>query len=154
MAILTISPPLAIMALFKTFQAKIYGTIAPYTPPEPAIDEMITFSKFRIILKEGQINRIFYTTILQQPVTHRAEYEFDKILNRNDEKKFAIILKQKLNHLDTGIHLLDISTWNKFRANVIHKRYWIQKNEDWALKAIIGTLIITLTGLLIKLIFG
>jgi hypothetical protein len=52
------------------------------------------------------------------------------ILNKEDEKKFAISLTQRLNNLDNGIHFLNISAWNKFKANVIHHRYWIDREND------------------------
>lgn len=125
------------MQLFRTFQAKIHGTIAPVTGNEPPIDEIITFSRYRIILKKEQINRIFYTPVQQQPITHRSQYEFDKILNKNDKKMFAIILKERLNKLDSGIKFLDISMWNKIKANIIHHRYWIDREKEWFLKSII-----------------
>lgn len=136
------------MPLFKTFRAKIYSAVAIRTGDETSIDQTITFSKYKILLKEEQINRIYFDPLLVQVVAHKAEYDFDKIRNKEDEKQFSIILKQKLNVLDKGIHHLNISKWNKFRANIIHNKYWIDKEKEWFIKTIIATTIGALFALM------
>ena len=137
------------MPLFKTFKAKIiHGVCVSYYENQPPPDLLISFSKYKILLKEEQINRFWLDPFQVQLVVHKAEYDLDKLLNKEDEKMFAIILRQKLNVLDKGIHFLDISAWNKFKANVIHNRYWIDREKEWFIKTIIATAIGALFALM------
>ena len=134
--------------MFKTFKARIHGAFPISIGDETPINPVVTFSKYKILLKDEQINRIFLDPFFAQVLSHKAEYDFDKLLNKEDKKKFSIILKQKLNNLDKGIQHLDISIWNKFKANVIHNRYWIDKEKEWFIKTIIATAIGALFALM------
>ena len=126
--------------LIKTFKATIHG-VFPMTTELPMPDSLITFTKNRILLSEPQIGHLYFDPFQVQQVTDRMEYSFDKLNNSADEKMFSIILKIKLNNLDTGIYHLDISRWNKIKANIIHHRYWIDREKEWFLKTVIATTI-------------
>ncbi len=107
----------------------------------PLKNTHVKFSRYRIFLEDEQINRIWYDPLLVQPVTHKSEYTFDKKLNKEDKKQFTIILTQRLNLLDNGIHHLDINLWNKIKANIIHKRYWVDREKEWFIKTLIAAAI-------------
>ena len=126
--------------MFKAFKAKIHGAASTSQGDQTPIDTILTFTKYKIRLRDEQVNRIYFDRLLVQLVTDKMEYDFDKRQNKDDKKMFSIILKQKLNALDTGLHHLDISQWNKIKANIIHNRYWIDKEKDWFFKTIIAVL--------------
>ena len=131
--------------MFKTFKARIHSSYVISKENEIPISHTVTFSKTRIQLKEEQINRIYLDPLCTNALIYHGDYKFDKLLNRNDEKQFSIILR--LNNLDTSIHHLDINLWNKFKANVIHHRYWLDREKEWFAKTIISTLIGFLFGI-------
>jgi hypothetical protein len=129
------------MAIFKTFKAKIYGATWISTGNEIPVQQVLKFSKRKILLTDDQIKRGYFDPLLVQDIAHKTEYIFDKTLNKEDEKKFAIILKQKLNALDNGIHFLDINWFNKIKANIIHNRYWIDKEKEWFVKTLLAAFV-------------
>lgn len=138
--------PLAEM--FKTFEAKIHGTVLISEGPNKHIDATLTFTRYKIRLKDNQLNRIYLDPMLAQLIVDKMEYDFDKRLNQNDEKVFSIILKQRLNNLDKGLYHLDINLWNKIKANIIHHRYWIDREKEWFFKTIVAAAIGFLFGVI------
>ncbi len=135
------------LAMFKKFKAQIHGSFVISTNGQQPIDKTIEFTKTRIILKEEQLQRIFLDPFAQNALVYHGEYKLDKLLNKMDEKQFSIVLTNRMNNLDTGIHHLDINWWNKIKANIIHHRYWIDREKEWFAKTIISTLIGFLFGI-------
>ncbi|MFC4263844.1 hypothetical protein ACFOWM_13185 [Ferruginibacter yonginensis] len=127
--------------MLKTFKAKIHGTVSIRQGEQSPIDQTITFTKYKIKLKDEQINRIYFDPLLVQVVADKMEYSFDKKLNKDDKKMFSIILKQKLNALDNCLYHLDISLWNKIKANIIHNRYWLDREKEWFFKTLVAATI-------------
>ena len=133
-----------------TFKAKIHGLVSISREGQSPVDTTITFTRHRIKLTDEQIGRFYLDPMVVQEVVHNAEYDFDKLLNKEDKKQFSIILRQKLNNLDKGVHHLDISRWNKIKANIIHHRYWLYREREWFVKTLIAAAI----GFLFALIAG
>lgn len=127
--------------IFKTFKATIIGSWhIEDKVPKPTHRE-VSFSKRRIPLNPSQVERIYLDPMFVQLIADKAEYTFDKLINKEDKRKFSIIITQKLNALDDGIHYLDLSTWNKIKANIIHGRYWLYREREWFVKTLIATII-------------
>lgn len=127
--------------MFRTFKAVIHGSVSIREGEQQSVDRVVTFTKYRIRVDEAKINRLYFDPLLVQPIADGMEYEFDKRLNREDKKMFSIILKHRLNQLDNGLHHLDIDLWNKIRANIIHRRYWVDREKEWFVKTLIATII-------------
>lgn len=73
--------------MFKTFKAKIHGTFAVTEGMDsPVIDTTITFTKYKLLLSEDQIGKLYLDPFVAKQIVHKMEYDFDKRLNRNDEK--------------------------------------------------------------------
>jgi hypothetical protein len=134
--------------MFKTFKAKIHGAVGISISHSEPPEMILSFTRYKIRLNDEQLNRIYLDPLLVQLVYDKMEYNFDKRLNREDEKMFSIILKDKLNALDKGLYHLEISLWNRFKANLIHHRYWLDKEKEWFTKTIIAAMIGFLFGLI------
>ena len=133
-----------------TFKAKIHGIVSISQEGQSPVDTTITFTGYRIKLTDEQIGRLYLDPMLVQEVVHNAEYDFDKLRNKEDKKQFSIILKHRLNNLDKGIHHLEISKWNKIKANITHHRYWLYREREWFIKTLVAAAI----GFLFALIAG
>lgn len=124
--------------MFKTFKAKIHGTVAITTGNNPPVDTTVKFSKTRIILNEEQTLALVVNSVEQDKLIYYPTYEFDKRPNKEDKKMFSVTL------INGGIRrtmFLDIDWKNKIKANVIHHRYWVDRQRDWFVKAFIGLLL-------------
>lgn len=131
--------------MLKTFKARIHGAFPTTEGNQVKIDDTLVFTKYKIRLKENQINRIYLDPLLVQLITDRMSYEFDKKLNKDDNKMFSIIIPFKG---EEKTYHLDISLYNKIKANIVHKRYWVHQNIDWIFKAVVTTVIGALIALL------
>ena len=73
--------------IFKTFKARIIGSFPISEGKQTPINPIITFSKRRILLDKIQVERIYLDPMFVQLVTDKAEYDFDKLINKLDEKR-------------------------------------------------------------------
>lgn len=126
----------------RTFKAKIHGSFLRSEGEQKPVDITVTFNKYRVLLEDNQIGRI----TLDPPwdkfiVADKMEYRFDKKPNKEDKKMFSVYLFDNLYHLQ-------ISFWGKIRANIIHHRYWVDREKDWFLKTLIAAAIGFIFGLI------
>jgi hypothetical protein len=127
--------------MIRTFKAKIFGAGLLTRPGDKQKDHFVTFTKRRTKLKPEQIERIIYGLNADKVFIHNAEYKFDKLPDKDENIKFSVII-------NGDIFYLDIDVWNKFKANVIHGRYWLYREREWFAKTIISLAIGFLFGLL------
>ena len=127
-----------IRGMFKTFKAKLQDGVVTYESHPNSIAVTLTLTKYRIRVKDSDANRLYFNFFMVQLLIDKMEYDFDKLLDKDDKKQFSIVLKQRLNPLDSGIHYLDISFWNKIKANIIHHRYFIDREKEWFIKTLIA----------------
>jgi hypothetical protein len=111
------------------------------TPP-------FTFTKYRIEFPEEFKNDTLHLIFDEVcPFTDNAKYIFGKTVDDYDKKRFTITLENG-NGCET---YLNINWSNKIICNLIHKRYWWQKESNFLIKEIIKLLLAALLGFLIGL---
>lgn len=127
--------------MFKTFEGKIIGMPVKSEVGKPMFASLVlTFSKNRIMVKENQEGR-FQLKFNKGNLTYGTQYIFSKEYNEHDKKVYTITI-------DSDRYFIHLSYWNKFKANIVHNRYWISREKEWFVKTIIATAVGALFALM------
>ena len=110
------------MRLIKEFNAKLHGVIPMAEKENNIIDLTIKFTKNKIWLKTKETELLFSAPFMTNPIADGSTYTFEKTYNRKDEQIYQVIIAGGPPHT----FVLDISLWNKFRANCLHDRFTLK----------------------------
>jgi hypothetical protein len=112
------------------------------------IDKEFLFSKSKIYFPKHKANKHYVIMGCLEQVGRLSDgkkYMFDKIYDEDTEKTIFKISLEGSNGCGSE---LQIDLWNKLKCNIIHKRYWIDREKEWFLKTMIATAVGALFALM------
>lgn len=122
-----------------TFKAKIISCTDLSTLSRPAeVGIPFHFTKRNILFSKRHTQKRYYLSIpLACPFQHETQYTFDKVHDKEDKRRFIIYLNSDKN---CGSYL-QLTIWNKIKCNIIHHRYFIDREKEWFWKTLIAAAI-------------
>lgn len=126
--------------LIKKFEAKIINTTRTSTICEFDKNfewQIFEFTKSKIIFTKRQTKETYSLIFDICPFADKSKYTFDKVYDENDKKQFQITIDGR----EPCTAYLDILWWNKIKCNIIHRRYFIDREKEWFLKTLIAAFV-------------
>lgn len=125
----------------NSFKAKIKSTVRVATFSEfdkNAGWQIFDFTKSKIIFTKRQSKQTYFLTFHETcPFGDRSTYVFDKVYDENDKEQYQITINGQSNCTS----YLEINWWNKIKCNIIHRRYFIDREKEWFLKTLIAAFV-------------
>ncbi len=118
------------------FKAKISSAVGltTYGGQPTNVGEPFIFSKKKIYFSKKHNGEMYYLSIaLACGFKNESVYDLQIIEDREGKNRKAVMIGKDA----ACISFIKMNAWNRFKCNLIHKRYLFQRDPDWFWKTAI-----------------